>query len=155
MTHPYKHLGSQTSQMKRQGEETCCTHIQMLSLALMSRTMLMFITDILPKADVNFYCGVSHSGQNIREDWTSQRCRGARPPFANKSAACLQITCWEGSGSDFSKTLDLIFSPPLPESTLTCQTSSSLPSLFLREKKKSTKPDNCTKIQEAVPLILL
>lgn len=119
--------------------------------------MLMFLTDIPPKADVNFYCRVSHSGQSIREDWTSQRCRGARPPFANESAACLQITGWEASGLDFSKTLDLIFSPPLPERTLTCQTSSSLPSVFIFFfwVGGSTKPDNCAKTQEAVPLISL
>lgn len=134
------------------------THIQMLSLELMSRTVLMFITDIPPKADVNFYCEVSHSGQNIREEWTSQGCIGARPPFANESAACLQIACWKGSGSDFfqnSGSYSLSSSSwehtYLPNFKLTAKR-------FLgkkKKKKKSTKPDNCAKTQEAAAPISL
>lgn len=57
MTPPHKHLGSQTSHVKRRPGETCCAHARMLSLEFMSRPMLMFMTDIPPKADVNFYSG--------------------------------------------------------------------------------------------------
>lgn len=126
MTHPRKHLGSQTSQIKRQGPETCCAREQIR---------------------VNVYCRRSSKSRCFsvgsatvdRISGRTGQARGARPLFANESAACLQITRWEGSGSDFSKTLDLIFSPPVPDSTLTCQTSSSLPSGFWRRKKKKKK----------------
>lgn len=132
------------------------THIQMLSLGLMSRTVLMFITDIPPKADVNFYCEVSHSGQNIREEWTSQGCRGARPPFANESAACLQIARWKGSGSDFFQNSGSYFlSSSSCEHTYLPNFKLTAKRFFGEEKKKATKPDNCAKTQEAAALISL
>lgn len=72
---------------------------------------------IPPKTDVNFYSRVSHSGQNIRDSWRSQRCRGRSAYFCQKKHRPLANGCttwWGGSGKGLARALDLIFSPSVP-----------------------------------------
>lgn len=69
----------------------------MLSYYGLNCSKLTCITSIPPKTDVNFYCGVSHSGQNIRDSWTSQEVqRPLGPIFARKSTGRWQMVAQHG-----------------------------------------------------------
>lgn len=156
MTHPHKHLGSQTSQIKRWGEQTCCAH---------THSDVVFGAHEQNRVNV-YYRHSSKSRCKLllrgQPQWTEYQggvdkgCRGARPPFANESAACLQIARWKGSGSDFFQNSGSYFlSSSSCEHTYLPNFKLTAKRFFGEEKKKATKPDNCAKTQEAAALISL
>lgn len=94
-----------------------------LSFKEHNRPRLMRATDFPPKTDVNFCCGVSHNGQNIRDGWRRQRRRGCQAYLCQRKAQAAGK--WPhnifGAVQVLARALDLIFSPSVPECTLSAK----------------------------------
>lgn len=149
------------SKVEQQNITLCIniSELQLLNLTLsynkLNCSKLVCVTAIPPKTDVNFYC--SHSGQNIRDSCTSQRCRGQCGNFCQKKLRPLANGCttwWGGSGKGLARALDLIFSLSAPGCALPAKLLFYYHKgcIHLNWKKyvgRDSRPDSCAKTRDS------
>lgn len=105
-------LKQQNIMLRREDQRELQMPTLMLFFYDQNCSTLTCTTAIPPPTDVNFYCRVDHSGQNIKDNWRSQRCRGCFAYFFQKKHRLLANACttwWGGSGKGLARALDLIF----------------------------------------------